>query len=154
MKEIGILEYIKMKLIPEKFKKDDPEKFLQIQSDFSVSTDEKQDHKYEETEEEKRIIEEKAKRNWEKFQKKNQNRKDSKPAVSLLSESLLLKAAVIFLSVGVSLFIYKVYIFREEKSALSFDGSSLTVYDFTLPALILAAGLFMLYLHYASKNRS
>ncbi|HNH09492.1 MAG TPA: hypothetical protein PK683_13415 [Leptospiraceae bacterium] len=109
MKEIGILEYIKMKLIPDKFKKDDPEKFLQIQSDFSVSTEEKQDHKYEETEEEKRIIEEKAKRNWEKFQKKNQNRKDSKPAVSLLRESLLLKAAVIFLSVGVSLFIYKVF---------------------------------------------
>lgn len=154
MKEIDILDYIKMKLIPEKFKKDDPERYMQLQSDFSASTDEKKNTQYEETEAEKRIIEEKARRNWEKFQKKNQSRKESKPAVSLLGEGFFLKAALIFLSVGVSLFVYKIYLFNYENSALSFDGGSMTVYDFYLPALIVSAGIFMLYLHYVSKNRS
>lgn len=154
MKEIGILDYIKMKLIPEKFKKDDPEKYAQIQSDSVSSTEESQNQEYEETEEEKKIIEEKARRNWEKFQEKNRKRNDRKPAVSLLGEHLLLKAAAVFLSAGISLFIYKMYIFNEQKNALSFEESPMSLYDFTLPAFILSAGILMLYLHYVSKNRS
>lgn len=154
MKKISILEYIKMKLVPEKMKEDEPEVYETLSQDLNLSPE--LPHKKEDLDKEKKLIQDKAKKNWERFQRKHQQPKQTEEKVRTIHQKILLKAAILLLVLGLIIFAYQINVDFQEKDSLSYDSVSTNrgfLFAYSIPISLTALGMILL-LYHASRNPS